>query len=380
MKKIFTLLFLTLIFNYSFAQSILNWNFNGQSSPATSSPTFVNVNLDPGILLIRGAGAPSSTATNSFRTTGFQNNGISVANIDYFEFSLSAAPGFFLQLTTITGKGAGTSTFTASPGVSQQYAYSIDGAPFTLIGSPVVTIGNGTIPAVDLSGISALQNIPATSTVTFRYYASGQTLTGGWGYNSPTAATADNGLDIAGALNTLVPVSISSFTGSYTNKTSLLKWTAGAEINISKYAVERSTDGRTFTEIGFVNANGSNEYAYTDATATVSINFYRLRIVGLNELKYTAVVKVLSDAFGSKLNVYPSPAVNNINAEFTTENKAMANVQMTDASGRIVIQKNLPVQQGYNNLSFDVNILNRGMYILKITVANKVTSTVFNKL
>ena len=178
----------------------------------------------------------------------------------------------------------------------------------------------------------------------------------------------------------VLPVTLSSFTGSYTNKTSLLKWTVGNEINIRKYAVERSEDGRTFNETGFVNATGNTEYSYTDASAKTAVNFYRLRIVGTNDIKYSAVVKILSDAFILKLNVFPSPAVNTINAEFASDNKAMANVQMTDVSGRIVLQKNTLVQKGYNNLNFDISTLNKGMYIFKITIAGKVTSTVINKL
>ena len=380
MKKLFTLLFATFIIISAFSQSIANWNFFGQASTATSNPTFFNANLDAGIILTRGVGAASSSASNSFRTTGFQNNGIAITNTDYFEFSLSAAAGYTLQINSITGKGAGTNTFTNTPGVSQQYAYSIDGAAFTLIGSPVITIGNGVIPSVDVSSISALQNLPASSSVTFRYYASGQTTTGGWGYNSPSAAIADNGLDVAGALNNVLPVSISTFTGSYTNKTSLLKWNVSNEININKYAVEHSIDGKTFNEIGFVNATASNEYTYTDATAKTVINFYRLRIVGVNETKFSAVVKILSDAFGSTLNVYPSPAVNTVNAEFTSQQKTTAYIQFTDAGGRTVLQKNMQVQQGYNNLSFDINNFNKGMYILKITMGKNVVSSSFNKL
>jgi len=384
MKKLVTLLFAIFTIFSAFSQSsIANWNFftNGvSSSPTTASATVADPNLDPGILLARGASAAASAAGNSFRTTGFQNNGIATTNTDYFEFSLSAATGYNLKLTSIIGKGAGTGTYTVSPGVSQQYAYSIDGAAFTLIGSPVITIGNGIIPSIDLSGISALQNLPATSFVTFRYYATGQTGTGGWGYNSPSAAAADNGLDVSGALVNVLPVSISSFTGSYTNKTSLLKWSTGAEVNINKYAVERSTHGRTFNEIGFVNATGSTEYSYTDATAKAAVNFYRLKIVGANEIKYSAVVKILADAFGGKLNVYPSPAVSYVNAEFTSEIKSAANVQMTDVSGRILLQKSMLVQQGYNNLSFDVNTFNKGNYVLKISVGSRTISSSFSKL
>ena len=177
----------------------------------------------------------------------------------------------------------------------------------------------------------------------------------------------------------VLPVSISSFTGSYTNNTSLLKWSVGNEININKYAVEHSIDGKTFSEIGFVNATGSNDYSYIDVNTKATINFYRLRIVGVNETKYSAVVKILSDAFGSKLNVYPSPAVNTVNAEFTSQQKTTANVQLIDAGGKIVLQKNTQIQQGYNNLNFDINTLNKGTYILKMTIGTNAMSAVFNK-
>lgn len=380
MKKILTLFTCITIFNYSFAQSIANWNFLGQNTAVATSPaSFYSANLDASNLLSRGATASSAAANNSFRTLGFKNDGISVANTDYFEFSLSAAPSYTLSLTTITGKAAGTPSFTIAPGVSQQYAYSIDGGAFTLIGSPVTTVGNVAVPAVDLSTIPALQNIVNTSTVTFRYYASGQTTTGGWGYNSPTAVAADNGLDIAGTLNTVLPVMLSTFTGSYTNKTSVLNWVVGEESNINGYAVERSNDGRNFSQIGYVNATGAAQYSFTDNTSKSSINFYRLKIDG-NQIKYSSVVKILSDAFGGKLNVYPSPALNNLNAEFVSDDNLLANIKMADMTGKTLLQKTITVQKGYNNLNLDVSSLNKGIYILKILMGNKIITTPFNKL
>src|SRR6218665_2645813 len=154
---------------------IAYWNFFGESSPATSNADLYNANLDASNTLTRGSTATASAASNSFRTQGFQNNGISTSNTDYFQFTLSASPGFKLSLTSIDNKVTGTATFSASPGVSQQYAYSLDGTNFTLIGSPSISIGTNQIFNVDLSGVSALQNVSAATTVTFRFYASGQT-------------------------------------------------------------------------------------------------------------------------------------------------------------------------------------------------------------
>ncbi len=194
---------LLLLLNQEVKSQIAAWDLTGQASPATFAATTFNANLISSTganNITRGGGAASSTGSNSFRTTGFQNNGIAVTNTDYFQITLTANAGFNLSLSTIDAKFAGTATFAASPGVSSQFAYSLNGTTFTLIGSPAVTIGTpATLPQIILTSITALQNVPAGTTITLRYYASGQTTTGGWGFNSPSAGA--NGLAIGGAVN-----------------------------------------------------------------------------------------------------------------------------------------------------------------------------------
>lgn len=185
-------------------QAIASWDFTNQSSPATLAATSTNANLASAPILSRGANAATNGAANSFRTTGFQNDGISTTNTDYFQTSLSVANGYELSLSGISAIYNGTSTFFSS-GVTHQWAYSLNGTTYTLINAPTVISGTAplTAPIVDLSGISALQYLPAGSTVYFRYYASGNTTTGGWGFNSPSTGT--NGLAFTGSV-TVAPV------------------------------------------------------------------------------------------------------------------------------------------------------------------------------
>jgi hypothetical protein len=196
---------------------IAAWDFFGQSSPATFAATTFNSNLvstSDANNITRGAGAAASTASNSFRTTGFQNNGISTANTDYFQVTLTATTGYSLSLSSIDARFAGTAGFYASPGVTSQFAYSLNGSDFILIGSPVQSTSL-TITETSLTGIPALQNVAAGTTVTLRYYASGQTTTGGWGFNSPSSGV--NGLaiggtvDIAPTIATPNPTTLSGF-------------------------------------------------------------------------------------------------------------------------------------------------------------------------
>ncbi|RBA29060.1 choice-of-anchor D domain-containing protein [Flavobacterium tibetense] len=194
------LLFLTLFCSVIGWGQIAAWDFTGETTLATSTAEVFDANLDSSNLLTRGSGAIASAGANSFRTTGFQNNGISTANTDYFQFTLSASSGNTLSLTTIDARFAGTATFAASPGVSSQFAYSLDGVTFTLIGSPIITVGTpAVLPQIDLSSIPALQNVADGTTITIRYYASGQTTTGGWGFTSSAAGVY--GLAIGGIVS-----------------------------------------------------------------------------------------------------------------------------------------------------------------------------------
>ncbi len=179
---------------------IAAWDFTGESSPATSTPDVFNSFLSSSNLITRGTGAASSSGANSFRTIGFQNNGISTSNTDYFQITLAPSSGKVLSLSSIDANFNGTNSFAATPGVSSQFAYSLDGTNFTLIGSPQVTVGNTTpLTQIDLTGIAALQGVPYGTTITIRYYASGQTTTGGWGFYSASAGSY--GLSIGGTIS-----------------------------------------------------------------------------------------------------------------------------------------------------------------------------------
>jgi trimeric autotransporter adhesin len=186
---------------------IAAWDFTGVGS--TSLPTYAATTYDGYLIstsgannMTRGAAASWSTANNSFRTAGFKNEGISTSNADYFQITLTAVSGYAVSLSTIDAKYSGTQTFVGSLGVTSQFAYSIDGTNFTLIGSSFIL--TGTIPLtmtqIDVSGIAALQNVAAGTTITIRYYASGQTATGGWGFYS--SASGQYGLALGGTVTT----------------------------------------------------------------------------------------------------------------------------------------------------------------------------------
>ena len=183
--------------------ALAKWDFFGVSS-STDLPTFTAQTKDPALtassaILSRGATATWSGANNSFRTQGFQNNGISVNNTDYFKTSFTASNNI-LSLTSIRAAFNGTASYIANPGVQIQFAYSFNDTDYTLINSPTTVLNTNQTVNINVAGISALQNIAAGTTVYFRFYASGQTTTGGYGFYS--SASGSYGLEFDGRLKT----------------------------------------------------------------------------------------------------------------------------------------------------------------------------------
>jgi hypothetical protein len=201
-----------------FTKQLVAWDFTGDNGNATTRPvSFTNNGLDLSNPLSRGAGAGPANQTNSFATDGFSNNIYSAAiSTDYYQFSVSATTDRELDLTTIHARVKGDPAFTANPGVSFQFAYNVSttgtAGTFTLINNPTSKVGDGSIMDVDLTTVNALQNVPANSTVFFRFYCTGQSANGIYGFHSPSSGVY--GLGLRGTANPTcyqyAPVSVPS--------------------------------------------------------------------------------------------------------------------------------------------------------------------------
>ncbi len=377
MKRIFTILFLATIASSSVSAQVATFNFFGASSPATLAGTSdANATLS---LLSRGAGAPASTASNSFRTTGFQNNGIALTNTDYFQFSIQANTGNTLALTGITATFAGTATFAAASGVTNQFAYSIDGAAFQFTGPAVITIGTPQTATFtfDAATALALSNVPATSIVTFRYFASGQTTTGGWGFFSVSASTQNLTLD--GTVNpTVLPLYVSDLNATKQNKSTNLGWILGCTSNEVTYSVERSANGVSFGAIETKTVARERcdfPFEFTDNNPVAGTNYYRIKSSNIDgELKYSHIAKVKFEGSNS-IKVFPTvtSAGSTIYYETTEAGKIVFNVM--DMNGRVVKSIISNVIAGGNNINLTISELPSGKYLIQGLLNNNSRTT-----
>ena len=199
------------------ADVLAGWNFNalpggaGNWGPSPMTPTTMAANLTT-VGLTRGpgvstgtAGASSSAAARAWGGNTWWGGTSSPDSLDnaitrgaFVTFSLTASEGYALSFSDVAPYNVRRS---ASGPTLGQWQYQIGSGSFANIGTTITwggtTTGGGNGQStIALSGISALQNVAAGSTVTFRIvnFNSGTagSTTGTWYLNDPSNTAADD--------------------------------------------------------------------------------------------------------------------------------------------------------------------------------------------
>ena len=68
----------------------------------------------------------------------------------------------------------------------------------------------------------------------------------------------------------------------------------------------------------------------------------------------------------SQINLYPNPAKDNLNINFTSFSAENINIKVIDILGKTILIKDFETQQGENNFTLNVKDLPSGTYFLEI--------------
>jgi hypothetical protein len=119
-----------------------------------------------------------------------------------------------------------------------------------------------------------------------------------------------------------LPVILSDFSVNLIDNQTALSWTTDQENNSNRFEVERSTDGATWTKIASIAAKGNssvqNKYAYTDKVPVAGINYYRLKMIDMDNTFEYSEIKSVRAAFSANVRVYPNPASNFVHVSLPT--------------------------------------------------------------
>lgn len=166
-----------------------------------------------------------------------------------------------------------------------------------------------------------------------------------------------------------LPIKIKTFTAQSQNDNSiLLRWTSVFEANASKYVIQKSTDGRNFTDISEVKAAGNSvtalNYSYIDRQMASSSAYYRLKLVDLdNTVDYTKIVYINNGVVGLlNLSVFPNPFRSEVQLKGVTSSDVNnKNIKIYNTMGAEVAYRVV----GGNSIIVDPS-LPKGVYILRV--------------
>ncbi|MBS1668584.1 MAG: T9SS type A sorting domain-containing protein [Bacteroidetes bacterium] len=187
--------------------------------------------------------------------------------------------------------------------------------------------------------------------------------------NFVVAATHGRGLFSTALLGSPLAVTLTSFTGNVQNSYNNLEWKTDNETNNKGYDVERAYEGESvFTSLGFVPSqtnSQSNEYSFNDNTVDLgkSAAYYRLKMTDLNGQSTYSSTVILKRLASTRMVAYISTSGSQLYIRLNNENNSQQlNAQIYDMSGRLVMNRNIPYQSQY----LDISSLAKGVYVLRL--------------
>lgn len=198
---------------------------------------------------------------------------------------------------------------------------------------------------------------------------------GGWIDAAPdpggdgTTLTSISG---SGTTGSLLPIELTKFEASTIKKEVSLFWETESEINNEKFEIEHSIDGRTFQKITTIKGKGNsfevNRYSYVHNSSSAGINHYRLKQIDYDgRFEYSKIITAKVESVGNAGILFPNPSFNGqTTLSYTANEEGELNIQVFDASGKVLLQKNHEIVEGDNRIDFDFSNFSKGMLFFKL--------------
>lgn len=335
----------------AFSQNPTTGNFTGGSACDLVVEDFAT---DP---TARGF-AYSGFAYSGTQTSG-QNLSIAAANPNT-DYIITSAPYY------LSSGGTVRVGFTIATSTGSSNNYFVNSNNFSLI-TQVLSSDEQTVLASYTNTVSAANtycvqvvdaDLTAGSLVKYRFI-----FTSSAGVSGTRIITLDNFTSSSNQQSPL-PVTFMSFTAAKTALTNALTWKIAGELNVARYDVERSGNGKTYSVIGSVPAILLTSYSFTDALPLTGSNYYRIKAVDKDaKYKYSPVVQIKSSTKTTTLlRTYPTLATGTITIEHDAYSSGTG-LQITSVDGRLV--KTILPAQGTQQTQVSVSGFSKGLYIVR---------------
>ncbi len=196
---------------------------------------------------------------------------------------------------------------------------------------------------------------------------------------SSPSTKADLLNQITGFFNLVIPVELISLSADVTDNNVQLSWQTATETNNRGFEIERSSDNKAFTKVGFVPGRGTttekSAYSYIDKDAQEGKLYYRLKQVDFNgayEYSGTVEVNYSVPAEFSLLQNYPNPFNPSTRIKFSLAADSKVSIKVYNLLGQQVASLlNGEYTAGRHEVNFNASSFSSGIYFYVINAAGK---------
>ncbi|MCF2488116.1 T9SS type A sorting domain-containing protein [Dyadobacter sp. CY347] len=322
---------------------------NGGLELTRIANTITNCNMRP-------SEATDWTGTINVEKAIQLNPDASLNNISVFGSVITSHPVIEITATTASNVRAlriGSDVSLAGPGGYSELLESVKSFAGNPVAQNIVLAGGETLTYYDItsakSSTQALGSVPieytGTGNVTFDSQAFGsKTITTTGGNTSSleeTFAAAGVCLTYTYDIDPL-PVTLAHFSvkAEATKERSIanLTWTTTAETNSMQFDIERSSNAKSWTKIGTVEAKGESStithYNFSDLLPANGDNFYRLKMIDADQTFAFSGIKNIK-VENNLVKIYPNPAISYLQIEPTIVEK-ISKMEILSQSGRVL--------------------------------------------
>ena len=196
---------------------------------------------------------------------------------------------------------------------------------------------------------------------------------------SPTCSYTSTQRLLLQGCDVILPIKVTSIKAQLDNGNGEVLWQVADQINVNHYELQKSTDGKTFSDVISIAPVAGNVASYTaeDNSLSGGTTYYRIKEVDNNNVvSYSTVVTLNEDGSADNIKIFPNPVSGQLFIT-TPSNIKIESAVIIDATGRKVLQTG-----SLNNStnSIEVSSLATGFYTLRLTTSsNEVVNKSFIK-
>lgn len=181
--------------------------------------------------------------------------------------------------------------------------------------------------------------------------------------------------DANGCVMTLLPIELLSFTADCDYGDINLKWVTSSETNNDFFTIEKSYDMENWAIVsnitGAGNSSSQKTYTYTDNSESAKNVYYRLKQTDFDgAFTYFDAIAINCFTMDNRFLLYPNPTNSQLKCEFYSPYKDYYIVEIINALGQNVFKVSYELDEGLNNLNFDLSNLSKGVYYFKLYSLN----------